>query len=237
MNDSAVVLLSGGQDSTTVFYDALARYERIEALSFDYGQRHRVELELAEHTAARADVPWEVLPVEALKVLGAASLTNPDVGNVTPGAAANTYAEERGLPPSFVPGRNALFFSLAAAFALPRGISTIVTGVCQQDRSGYPDCRSEFVAAMRLALRLGLDAPEFEIDAPLLFRSKAETWAFADALGVLPEIILRTHTCYEGDRSGSPNPWGYGCGECGACTERIRGYDEWRATQKQTAKA
>lgn len=231
METSTVVLLSGGQDSTTCFYWALQRYDRVEAISFDYGQRHRVELELAEMHAHDTGRFHAVLPVEALNVLGGASLTNPEIGNIDEREQRNVYADSRGLPQSFVPGRNLTFFTLAAAFALPRGIESIVVGVCGQDRAGYPDCRVEFVDAMQEAIRVGMDAPGFEIVAPLIDKTKAETWALADEMGALSQIVLDTHTCYEGDRSGAPAPWGYGCGECGACVERRRGYEEFRAAQ------
>lgn len=228
----AVVLLSGGQDSTTCFYWALDRFDEIEAISFDYGQRHEVELELAQATAAKAGVPWSLLSVEALKELGGGSLTNPEIANVgEPGAALNVYAEKRGLPPSFIPGRNVLFFALAAAYAVQRGIETIVTGVCQQDHSGYPDCRAVFVEQMQKTLQLALDAyGAFKIEAPLLWLDKSMTWQLAETLGVLDEIILQTHTCYEGVHD-TPHEWGYGCGECGACVERVRGYEEFRQAQ------
>lgn len=234
----AVVLLSGGQDSTTCFYWALDRFDLVEAVSFDYGQRHKIELELAEATAAKNDVPWDVLPVEALKQLGGGSLTNPEIANVGVGGrrpgkteAANVYAEKRGLPPSFIPGRNVLFFALAAAYAVQRGIETIVTGVCQQDHSGYPDCRAVFVEQMQKTLQLALDAHgAFKIEAPLLWLDKSMTWKLAETLGVLDEIILQTHTCYEGVHD-NPHEWGYGCGECGACVERRRGYEEFRRAQ------
>lgn len=255
MSATAVVLLSGGQDSTTCFYQALDLYgpEGIEAVSFDYGQRHRVELTLAEVTAARAGVPHTVYDVPALAQLGAASLTNEDIRNPGVGsnlgnavadgrvvldvpASRNVFADELGLPPSFVPGRNLLFFTLAAAHAAKVGAHIIVSGVCEQDRSGYPDCRSEFVEQMGESIRLGFDWDEFVIAAPLLHLSKAETWALADQLGILDRIVLDTHTCYEGDRSGPPKPWGYGCGECGACIERMRGYEEFRQTTSPAAR-
>lgn len=227
--NKAVVLLSGGQDSTTCFYSALDRYDEIAAVAFDYGQRHRVELDLAQRTADLREVPLTILPVDSLSALAGASLTNPAIANVGHGEERNSYADERGLPPSFVPGRNALFFTLAAAWGVPRGFDTIVTGVCQQDHSGYPDCRAVFVGQMEQALRLALDWPDFKIDAPLLWLDKAETWALADKLGVLPEIILGTHTCYEGVRDSPPWHWGYGCGECAACDERRKGYERFRA--------
>lgn len=226
-----VVLLSGGQDSTTCFHWALDQDDLhvVAALSFDYGQRHRVELELASETAAHEGVEHVVLPVEALRVLAGGSLTNELVANTPEGAVAPAgWHAAHGLPPSFVPGRNVLFFALAAAFAVPRGANTIVAGVCQQDRAGYPDCRHEFLDAMRQALRTGIDEPDLSILAPLLYLTKAETWRLAAELGVVEQIILNTHTCYEGNRSDF-HEWGYGCGVCGACVERGRGYHEFMA--------
>lgn len=232
MKKTAVVLLSGGQDSTTCFYWALQTFDRVEAVSFDYGQRHRIELDLARETAVENGVHWEPLPVEALSVLGAASLTNRSIPN-TPGGepAAEGWHSDHGLPPSFVPGRNLLFFTLAAAYGIPRGHEAIVTGVCQQDSAGYPDCRADFVDRMEAAIRAGMDTPAFTILAPLLNLSKAQTWQMADNLGVLSKIVLGTNTCYEGERGRAPHPWGYGCGECGACVERRKGYEEFRRIQ------
>lgn len=227
----AVVLLSGGQDSTTCLFWALAQddLDVVAALSFDYGQRHRVELTLAAERAAHVGLDHVVLPVEALRILAGGSLTNTLVANTRAGAPAPAgWHAEHKLPPSFVPGRNALFLSLAAAYAVPRDIDTIVAGVCQQDRAGYPDCRYEFVDAIAKALRVGLDAPGLTIIAPLLYATKAETWGLASDLGVLDEIVFNTHTCYEGNRTDL-HSWGYGCGECGACVERARGYDEFMA--------
>lgn len=232
MKESAVVLLSGGQDSTTCFYWALAEYERVEAVSFDYGQRHRVELDLAALTARSAGVEHVVIPVASLAFLAAGSLTNPAIDNTPGGAvAADGWHARHGLPPSFVPGRNLLFFTLAAAYAIPRGIDTIVTGVCGTDHAGYPDCRAAFVRAMEAAVRVGMDESGFEIEAPLLDLTKAETFELAQTLGVLTEILVNTSTCYEGDRSGPLKPWGYGCGVCGACVERANGYAEFRRAE------
>jgi 7-cyano-7-deazaguanine synthase len=228
---SAVVLLSGGQDSTTCFHYARRKYEKgIYAVLFDYGQRHRVELELAADTARQYGVEWRILPVEALGQMGLASLTNDGIAN-TPGgaAAADGWHAQHNLPPSFVPGRNALFFSLAASLAVPLGYDAIVTGVCGTDHAGYPDCREGFVSSMQEALRHGLDSPDFRIDAPLLKFTKAQTWALADALGILGRIVTGTHTCYEGQRDNL-HDWGYGCGQCGACVERANGYAEWLGT-------
>lgn len=226
----AVVLLSGGQDSTTCFYDALARYDEVHAVSFDYGQRHRVELELARETALHeTGVSWTLLPLEALNKLGQATLTNERIDNTPGGAPAPSgWHAEHNLPPSFVPGRNLLFFTLAAAYGVSRGINTIVTGVCGTDHAGYPDCRATFVEAMQEAIARGMDVTGFRIDAPLLYLTKAETWQLADRLGVLDRIVNDTHTCYEGDRENL-HAWGYGCGTCGACVERARGFEEFRA--------
>ena len=223
------VLLSGGQDSTTCLYWAKARFRDVVAVSFDYGQRHRVELDLAADIAIEAKVnDYVVIPVEALGAMGLASLTNRNIRNDGTGDTRNEYAESRGLPPSFVPGRNVVFFALAAAWgAAVHDSRAIVTGVCQQDDAGYPDCRSDFVRAQEKALGLALDIPGFEIHAPLLLRSKAQTWALADQLGILELVRHRTNTCYEGDRS-TTHEWGFGCGECGACVERARGYDEFK---------
>lgn len=227
---SAVVLLSGGQDSTTCFYYALRKYERgITAVLFDYGQRHKIELSLAAQTARENGVLWRILPVEALKEMGLASLTNDGIDNTVAGAPApGGWHAEHNLPPSFVPGRNALFFTLAAALGIPLGFDAIVTGVCGTDRAGYPDCRVEFVQSMQESIRWAMDAPDFRIDAPLLPFTKAETWALAEELGVVDRIMFDTNTCYEGERT--LHPWGYGCGECGACVERKNGFEEWRRT-------
>jgi 7-cyano-7-deazaguanine synthase len=224
-----IVLLSGGQDSTTALYWAkapLSPLDVVGTVSFDYGQRHLVELDLAGMTAARAGVPHHVLPLDVLSRLGQASLTNPRIMNDGSPGAVNAFAVERGLPQSFVPGRNLLFFTLAAALAAKEGATAIVTGVCQQDRAGYPDCREESVRATAEAIREGFDWPEFSIIAPLLDQSKANTWKMAAELGVLDEIIEHTNTCYEGNRNLF-HEWGYGCGVCGACVERARGYAEW----------
>jgi 7-cyano-7-deazaguanine synthase len=223
--EKAVVLLSGGQDSTTCFYDALRRLDVRAAISFEYDQRHGVELELAAEHASYAHVEHVVLPIEALRELGAASLTNPRIENTEAGAtpADGSWHSRHNLPPSFVPGRNLLFFTLAAAWAIPHDINRIVTGVCGTDHAGYPDCRATFVESMQESIARGMDAPGFTIDAPLLYKTKAETWRLAEQLNIVPLIVERTHTCYEGDRSAL-HEWGYGCGRCGACVERANGY-------------
>jgi 7-cyano-7-deazaguanine synthase len=225
--EACVVCLSGGQDSTTCLYYALDRYPRVHAVSFDYNQRHRVELDCAAAIAAAAGVERIVMRVEPFAQLADASLTNPAIPNRMDAAdTGNTYAGERGLPSSFVPGRNIIFLGLAAAFGVPRGFETLVAGVCSTDEAGYPDCRADFVDSLQQTIRIGMDCPDFAIDAPLLHRTKAETWALADELGVLELVRTATHTCYEGVR-GELHEWGHGCGACPACETRARGWAEF----------
>lgn len=226
----AVVALSGGQDSTTCLYYARANYAPVRAVSFDYGQRHRVELEVAERIAEGAGVPWTLLKVPALGDLADSGLTS-DAIDIRADASdtGNTYAEARGLPSSFVPGRNLILLGLAASYGLPRELTTLVTGVCQEDRAGYPDCRGEFVRALEVAIKVGMDHPGFSIDAPLLTKSKVETWQLAHDLGedCFDAVIADSHTCYQGDHT-SQNEWGFGCGACPACIVRMESYAEWR---------
>jgi 7-cyano-7-deazaguanine synthase len=231
-----VVLHSGGQDSTTSLAWAIKQWgrERIYPLLFDYGQRHSIEMACALRVCKDLGVRTpEVLTVEALDHLGGAALTNSDI-SVSADAkrhetlAMNEYAAAHGLPSTFVPGRNMLFFTLAAAYGAKIGASELVTGVCQADRAGYPDCRAEFVGAAERALSLALDQTT-RIIAPLLRRTKAETWALAEKLDVLDLVINKTHTCYEGVHDDEHlHEWGYGCGECPACEERARGYEKFR---------
>jgi 7-cyano-7-deazaguanine synthase len=226
---AAVVCLSGGQDSTTCLHHALRRYARVHAVSFDYGQRHRIELECAADIAAAAGVPHVVLPLGVFTQLGDGSLTNPAIeSRFDATGSGNDYAELRGLPSSFVPGRNIVFLGLAAAYGIPRGCETLVAGVCATDEAGYPDCRADFVESLVETIRIGMDCPEFAIDAPLLRRTKAETWALAQELGVLELVRTQTHSCYEGVR-GELHAWGHGCGECPACVTRARGFAEFEA--------
>jgi 7-cyano-7-deazaguanine synthase len=226
---AAVVCLSGGQDSTTCLFDALRRYGRVHAVSFDYGQRHHVELGCAAALAAKARVEQVVLPVGVFSQLAGGSLTNPAIpSRLDATGTGNTYAELRGLPSSFVPGRNIIFLGLAAAFGVPRGYETLVAGVCSTDEAGYPDCRADFVESLVATIRIGMDCPGFTIDAPLLHRTKAQTWALADELGVLELVRTETHSCYEGVR-GELHEWGHGCGACPACETRARGWAEFQA--------
>lgn len=230
MHKSALVLFSGGQDSTTCLAYALAKYERVETVSFDYGQRHRIELD------ARLRVRSEIRSHFSTwnSRLGDDHLLNLAVlGEISDGALTRDMAFEmqsNGLPNSFVPGRNLMFLTLAAALAYRRGLQVLVTGVCETDFSGYPDCRDDTMKAMQLALSLGMDR-RFLIETPLMWIDKAQTWSMAESLGGVPfvDLILEhTHTCYLGDREHR-HAWGYGCGECPACHLRARGYAQYAA--------
>jgi len=210
--DKALVLLSGGQDSTTCLFWAIDRFgvDAVSAISFDYGQRHRIELECAETIAAHAGVVHRCLPIDTFKALGGDAITDPavDVGNEI---NAGT-----GLPNTFVPGRNLIFLSYAAAYAYQRGIDHLVTGVAQTDYSGYPDCRQQTMESLQETLRLGMES-KIQIHAPLMHRSKKETVELARDLGAL-DVMARTHTCYNGKRPP--------CGECPACRLRAKGFAE-----------
>lgn len=226
----AVVCLSGGQDSATCLHWALREFENVHAVSFAYGQRHRIELRLARNMTDDLRIPHVVLEVDAFSELGAASLTNAAISNIGDGDEVNQMAIDRGLPQSFVPGRNIVFLSLAAAYGVQRGIENVVTGICQADDAGYPDCRNDFRASLEETIRIGMATPEFLLWAPLMSRSKAETWALADELGILDAIIHGTNTCYEGDREAL-HDWGYGCGECPACVTRRQGFRTFQASK------
>ena len=232
MSDSrtALVLFSGGQDSTACLAWALERYALVETVGFDYGQRHRIELEcrltvrqqITEHFprwAARLG-PDHLLDLALLGRLSDSALTSERAIEL----AAN------GLPNTFVPGRNLLFLAFAATLAYRRSASVLVGGMCETDYSGYPDCRDNSLKAMQVALSLGLDAP-MVVETPLMWLNKAQTWALSDALGgpALTELIVEhTHTCYLGQR-GVRHAWGHGCGTCPACLLRAAGHSAWLA--------
>ena len=225
MHTTALVLFSGGQDSTTCLAHALTRYERVETIAFDYGQRHRVELDarLRVLHALRARFPQWVEKLGDDHLLDLAVLGEVSETSLTRDTAFQM--EQTGLPNTFVPGRNLLFLTLAAALAYRRGLQVIVTGVCETDFSGYPDCRDDTMKAMQLALSLGMDK-RFLIETPLMWIDKAQTWAMAASLGGAPLVDLiveHTHTCYLGDRAHR-HVWGYGCGECPACALRANGW-------------
>jgi len=210
-NPQALVVLSGGQDSTTCLYWALRVFgkEAVTALTFDYQQRHRIELDCAKEVANLVGVPHTVLPIDTFAVLGGNALT----GGLPVATAPNPTT---GLPNTFVPGRNLIFLTFAAAYAYPRHIRHLVTGVAQTDYSGYPDCRAATLQALEQTLRLGMDY-EITIHAPLMNLSKCDTIQLARNLGALPAMAW-THTCYEGCRPP--------CGRCPACRIRARGFAE-----------
>ena len=230
MHTSALVLFSGGQDSTTCLAHALQRYERVETIAFDYRQRHSVEL------AARVVVLREMraqFPQWAHKLGEDHMLDLAVLGAVSETSLTRVTAfrmESTGLPNTFVPGRNLVFMTLAAAVAYRRDLQVIVTGVCETDFSGYPDCRDDTMKAMQLALSLGMDK-RFLIETPLMWIDKAATWGMAHQLGGQPLVDLiveHTHTCYMGDRVHR-HAWGYGCGECPACLLRAKGFVAYSA--------
>lgn len=227
----AVVLLSGGQDSTTCLAWAAYRWgpDNLFPVSIYYGQRHKIELDCAHAVCETLGVREpRVLSLEILRDLGGAALTDERVVVDTDATGTgNVFAEEHDLPSTFVPGRNLLFFTSAIAFGARHGVYNLVTGVCEADAAGYPDCRGEFVDAAQDALRAALDESRVLIHAPLLERSKAETFLLAEELGVLDTIIEQTHTCYHGNHD-TKHDWGYGCGACGACEERANGWLQYR---------
>lgn len=226
MSKAALVLFSAGQDSATCLAWALSRYRRVETIGFAYGQRHVIELDQRPVVRARL-AAWNggglgddvVVDLTGYGALAESALTS---------ERAVEWAND-GLPQTFVPGRNLVFFTVAAAHAYRRGISTLVGGMCGTDYSGYPDCRRETIDAMQRTLSLGLDAP-ISIETPLMHLTKGETWALADELGgepLMSTIIEHTHTCYAGDRTHR-HAWGYGCNVCAACELRAKGWREWR---------
>jgi 7-cyano-7-deazaguanine synthase len=230
MHTTALVLFSGGQDSTTCLAWALEKYGRVETIAFDYGQRHSVELQarLTVLDQLRAQFPQWAARLGEDHVLDLAVLGQVSETSLTRDMAFSM--EQSGLPNTFVPGRNLMFLTLAAALAYRRGLQVLVTGVCETDFSGYPDCRDDTMKAMQLALSLGMDR-RFLIETPLMWIDKAATWALARQLGgdaLVDLIVEHTHTCYLGER-GQRHAWGYGCGQCPACDLRQRGWERWRA--------
>lgn len=214
MEKKVLVVMSGGQDSSTCLFWAIDKFkkENVSAVGFDYGQRHKAELECAKEICNDAGIPYEIIPTPIINQLSANSLTRSDI------PVEETKPE--GAPPNtFVEGRNMLFLTYAAVYAKTRGITEIVTGVCETDFSGYPDCRDIFVKSLNVTLNLAMDY-NFVIHTPLMWLDKAQTWEMADKLGVLDIIYSKTLTCYNGIK-------GEGCGHCPACTLRRRGYTEF----------
>jgi 7-cyano-7-deazaguanine synthase len=228
--DAALVLFSGGQDSATCLAWALERFAHVETIGFDYGQRHHVEMLVRGSFRARLrreNPAWaprlgpdHVLSLDALRAVSDTALTR----------ETEIAMQADGLPNTFVPGRNLLFITFAAALAYRRGLKHLVAGMCETDYSGYPDCRDDTLKALQVALNLGMER-RFVLHTPLMWRDKAATWALAERLGGTPlvEAIREdTHSCYLGDRAHR-HAWGYGCGTCPACALRQRGWEAWRA--------
>lgn len=228
MANTALVLFSAGQDSATCLAWALTRFERVETIGFFYGQRHAVELsqrEMLRTTFSHLRADWRarlgadlVVDLSGYGALAESALT----------ADRAIEMAENGLPTTFVPGRNLVFLTVAAAHAYRRGIDTLVGGMCETDFSGYPDCRRETIDAQERALLLGLDRPML-IETPLMRLTKADTWSLAHELGgdrLVQLIVEQSHTCYEGDRTHR-HDWGYGCGACPACDLRAKGWETW----------
>jgi len=237
-SEGALVLFSGGQDSTTCLAWALARFDLVETVGFDYGQRHAVELACREGVIAGLGgirAAWRerlgedhVLALDALKTVSDSALTR----------EIAIEMDQAGLPNTFVPGRNIVFLTFAAALAYRRGLRHLVAGMCETDFSGYPDCRDDTVKAVQVALNLGMEK-RFIIHTPLMWLDKAETWALAEALGgtALVDLIREeTHTCYLGTR-GMRHAWGHGCGECPACRLRAEGYGRFESARGERADA
>ena len=230
--DAALVLFSGGQDSTVCLAWALERFSRVETIGFDYGQRHRAELD----ARGRVRAGIVALRPQWAPRLGEDHVVRLDaLGEVSETALTREVAIEigaSGLPTTFVPGRNLVFFAFAGALAYRRGAKHLVAGMCETDFSGYPDCRDDTVKAMQLALNLGMDR-RFVIHTPLMWIDKAATFALAHAIGgdaFVDLLVEDTHTCYLGDRSRR-HDWGYGCGTCPACRLRADGYAQWKAAR------
>jgi len=228
---AALVVFSGGQDSTVCLAWALSRYQRVETVGFDYGQRHRVELDcrLKVREAIARDFPqWASRLGEDhrldLGLLG-------QISDTAMTSERKIEMQTNGLPNTFVPGRNLLFLTFAASLAYRRGLSVLVGGMCETDYSGYPDCRDNTLKALQVALSLGMDTP-MTVETPLMWLTKAQTWALGDELGgpAFRELVIEhTHTCYLGDRS-QRHDWGHGCGHCPACQLRSEGFRLWKAS-------
>jgi len=220
VNNSALIVFSGGQDSTTCLGWAKSRFSDVETITFDYGQKHRVEIYQAIKIAKALHVNNRVLSIDAFSQLSDSALID---GSLDISSAHRTKPN---LPASFVPNRNAIFFTLAHAFAQKQGIEHIIVGINQTDYSGYPDCRQNFIEALELTLNLGSDS-NIKFHCPLLHLTKAETFAMSKQEGVLDLVLDESHTCYNGDHN-SKNEWGYGCGECPACILRAKGWEEYK---------
>ncbi|WP_339524860.1 7-cyano-7-deazaguanine synthase QueC [Pseudomonas sp. EL_65y_Pfl2_R96] len=224
MNNKAVIVFSGGQDSTTCLIHALQTYDEIHCITFDYGQRHRAEIEVAQQLSAKLGVTvHKVLDVSLLNELAISSLTRDNIPVPT------TASSGESLPNTFVPGRNILFLTLASIYAYQVGATTVITGVCETDFSGYPDCRNEFIKAINNAVELGMDY-KLRIETPLMWLNKSEIWALADHHGKFELIRHHTLTCYNGIK-------GSGCGDCDACNLRAEGFNEYLKNKSTVMKS
>lgn len=229
-SNKALVLFSGGQDSAACLAQALRTYYHVETIGFHYGQRHKVEMSCRQAVLSQIEVAMgirgrlkddHILDLSSFGAMSDTALTR----------EREITLSDNGLPSSFVPGRNLIFFNYAAALAYRRGLPNLVGGMCETDFSGYPDCRRDTLDALQSALQLGMDYP-FKITTPLMYLTKAETWALIHEIGgdLLVELVLEeSHTCYLGER-GRRHDWGYGCGTCPACQLRADGYGDWQAS-------
>lgn len=217
-SDKALVVMSGGQDSTTCLGVALHNHDTVHAVSFNYGQKHAIELVVAKEICEKHGVPLQVIDVPMLKLMKSSALVNH-------GDPSQKHAYLEGLPASFVPARNALFLTMAWGIAMELGVDYIYTGVCQTDFSGYPDCRDEFIQRFNEALIVGYNTT-IGIRTPLMFLDKADTFRLAERVGILEDVLELSHTCYNGNRE--PFEWGAGCGECPACKLRMKGFEEFK---------
>lgn len=218
-NGIALVVLSGGQDSVTCLGYALKYCKKVFAISFLYGQRHAIELQCARELCEKYNVPHKLVSLDFLPSLVTSALTGE--GNVS-----DAHAHKPGLPASFVPNRNALFLTIAHAHAQEVGANVVITGVCQTDYSGYPDCRDEFVRSLAQALNIGYQT-NIQIATPLMHLTKGETFSLAEDVGFLEEVLTMSHTCYNGDHE-TKHEWGFGCGHCPACQLRAKGWEEFK---------
>ncbi len=215
----ALIVFSGGQDSTTCLGWALNNFDYVETITFDYGQKHKVEIEQAEKIAKLLNVKNSVLNINAFSQLNDSALINSDLD------ISSSHSTKKNLPASFVPNRNAIFFTLAHAFAQKQDIDNIIIGVNQTDYSGYPDCREDFVLALENSLNLGSES-NIKFHYPLIHLTKAETFKMSEDENVLDMVINESHTCYNGNHT-TKFDWGYGCGECPACILRKEGWEKY----------
>ncbi len=228
--ETALVLFSGGQDSTTCLAWALERYAHVETIAFDYGQRHAIELTVRPQLLAkmRAHSPQWAARLGEDHMIDLSLISR--ISDTALTSQVEIAMQENGLPNTFVPGRNLLFMTVAATVAYRRGLTVLVGGMCETDFSGYPDCRDDTMKALQVALNLGM-ATRLKLETPLMWLDKCQTWELAKQLGgqALVDLIRAdTHTCYLGER-GALHAWGYGCGTCPACELRARGYAQFAA--------